>query len=110
MIVSAVEKLNDFLDKDLIEIKHVTWDSITDFFLVNGVVFKKTFSYANFEQQPKKFTDSKIIILNVDFELKAEKKNAEIRIEKPSDYQSIVDVEWKIDNIIKTGAKVVLSK
>ena len=48
-------------------------------------------------------------------ELKAEKENAEIRIEKPSDYQSIVDAEWKIiiqklDNIINTNAKVVLSK
>ena len=115
MIVSAVEKLDDFLDKDLIGIKHVTGGSITDSFLVNGVAFKKTFSYAGFEQQPKKFTDPKIIILNVELELKAEKENAEIRIEKPSDYQSIVDAEWKIiiqklDNIINTGAKVVLSK
>ena len=115
MIVSAVEKLDDFLDKDLIGIKHVTGGSITDSFLVNGVAFKKTFSYAGFEQQPKKFTDPKIIILNVELELKAEKENAEIRIEKPSDYQSIVDAEWKIitqklDNIINSGAKVVLSK
>ena len=115
MIVSAVEKLDDFLDKDLIGIKHVTGGSITDSFLVNGVAFKKTFSYAGFEQQPKKFIDPKIIILNVELELKAEKENAEIRIEKPSDYQSIVDAEWKIitqklDNIINSGAKVVLSK
>ena len=115
MIVNAVEKLDDFLDKDLIGIKHVTGGSITDSFLVDGVAFKKTFSYAGFEQQPKKFTDPKIIILNVELELKAEKENAEIRIEKPSDYQSIVDAEWKIiiqklDNIINTNAKVVLSK
>ena len=115
MIVSAVEKLDDFLDKDLIGIKHVTGGSITDSFLVDGVAFKKTFSYAGFEQQPKKFENPKIIILNVELELKAEKENAEIRIEKPSDYQSIVDAEWKIiiqklDNIINTNAKVVLSK
>ena len=115
MIVNAVEKLDDFLDKDLIGIKHVTGGSITDSFLVDGVAFKKTFSYAGFEQQPKKFIDPKIIILNVELELKAEKENAEIRIEKPSDYQSIVDAEWKIiiqklDNIINTKAQVVLSK
>ena len=115
MIVNAVEKLDDFLDKDLIGIKHVTGGSITDSFLVDGVAFKKTFSYAGFEQQPKKFIDPKIIILNVELELKAEKENAEIRIEKPSDYQSIVDAEWKIimkklNNIINTGCQVVLSK
>jgi T-complex protein 1 subunit eta len=50
-----------------------------DSFLVNGVAFKKTFSYAGFEQQPKKFLDPKILLLNVELELKSEKENAEIR-------------------------------
>ena len=35
-----------FKDKDLIGIKHVTGGSITDSFLVDGVAFKKSFSYA----------------------------------------------------------------
>lgn len=52
-----------------------------DSFLVNGVAFKKTFSYAGFEQQPKKFHDPKILLLNVELELKSEKENAEIRSE-----------------------------
>ena len=43
MIVTAVEKLDDYLDKDLIGIKHVTGGSITDSILVEGVAFKKTF-------------------------------------------------------------------
>lgn len=115
MVVSAVERLEDYMDKALIGIKHVTGGSITDSILVDGVAFKKTFSYAGFEQQPKKFENPKIIILNVELELKAEKENAEIRIENPSDYQGIVDAEWKIiytklDNIVNTGANVVLSK
>ena len=115
MIVSAVEKLDDYLDKDLIGIKHVTGGSITDSFLVDGVAFKKTFSYAGFEQQPKKFENPKIIILNVELELKAEKDNAEVRIEKPEEYQNIVDAEWKIilnklENIYSSKAQVVLSK
>ena len=115
MIVDAVGKLDDYLDKTLIGIKHVTGGSITDSFLVDGVAFKKTFSYAGFEQQPKKFTNPKIIILNVELELKAEKENAEIRIENPEEYQSIIDAEWKIilqklDNICNSGANVVLSK
>lgn len=50
-----------------------------DSFLVKGVAFKKTFSYAGFEQQPKKFENPKILLLNVELELKSEKENAEIR-------------------------------
>ena len=50
-----------------------------DSFLVNGVAFKKTFSYAGFEQQPKKFNNPKILLLNLELELKSEKENAEVR-------------------------------
>lgn len=48
--------------------------------LVAGVAFKKTFSYAGFEMQPKKYHNPKIALLNVELELKAEKDNAEIRV------------------------------
>jgi len=47
--------------------------------LLPQVAFKKTFSYAGFEQQPKKIVDAKICILNVELELKSEKDNAEVR-------------------------------
>lgn len=116
MVVSAVEKLDqEFLDKDLIGIKHVTGGSIQDSQLVDGVCFRKTFSYAGFEQQPKKFTSPKIVLLNVELELKAEKENAEVRIEKGEDFQAIVDAEWtviysKLESIVKSGAQIVLSK
>ena len=115
MAVSVVERLEDYMDKNLIGIKHVTGGSITDSQLVDGVAFKKTFSYAGFEQQPKKFDNPKILIFNVELELKSEKENAEIRIENPEDYNAIVDAEWKIiynklENIVNSGANVVLSK
>lgn len=115
MVVDAVDRLEGNMDKSLIGIKKITGGSVTDSFLVDGVAFKKTFSYAGFEQQPKKFINPKICLLNLELELKAEKENAEIRIEKPEDYQSIVDAEWKIiydklDQIVKCGAQVVLSK
>jgi len=115
MVVKAVDRLEGNMDKSLIGIKKVTGGSITDSFLVDGVAFKKTFSYAGFEQQPKKFINPKICLLNLELELKAEKENAEIRIEKPEDYQSIVDAEWKIiydklEQIVKSKANVVLSK
>lgn len=45
-----------------------------------GVAFKKTFSYAGFEMQPKKYQSPKIALLNVELELKAEKDNAEVRV------------------------------
>lgn len=53
--------------------------TMRDSFLVKGVAFKKTFSYAGFEQQPKKFLNPKILVLNIELELKSEKENAEIR-------------------------------
>merc|ERR1719272_1979152 len=86
-----------------------------DTLLVDGVAFKKTFSYAGFEQQPKSFENPKILLLNLELELKAEKDNAEIRITDPNMYQSIVDAEWriiyeKLENIVKSGANCVLSR
>merc|ERR1719456_397013 len=86
-----------------------------DTMLIEGVAFKKTFSYAGFEQQPKRFENPKILLLNLELELKAEKDNAEIRISDPAAYQSIVDAEWniiyeKLDLIVASGAQVVLSR
>lgn len=49
MVVKAIEHLDADLEKNLIGIKKVTGGSITDSFLVEGVAFKKTFSYAGFE-------------------------------------------------------------
>lgn len=115
-MVSAVETLDTtLLDKDLIGIKEVTGGSVTDSFLVKGVAFQKTFSYAGFEQQPKSFKNPKILILKIELELKSEKENAEVRIENVEDFQSIVDAEWriiydKLEKMHKLGAQVVLSK
>lgn len=53
--------------------KKVGGGSVTDSFLVTGVAFKKTFSYAGFEQQPKSFDKPSILLLNVELELKSEK-------------------------------------
>ena len=116
MVVRAVLVLDqDELDEKLIGMKKVPGGALDDSFFVEGVAFKKTFSYAGFEQQPKLFHDPKILCLNVELELKAEKDNAEVRVEHVQDYQAVVDAEWKIiydklEAIAATGAKVVLSK
>nr|BAH22743.1 eta subunit of chaperonin containing t-complex polypeptide 1 [Babesia rodhaini] len=115
MVVDAVTLLEDYLDKDMIGIKKVPGATCLDSMLIKGVAFKKTFSYAGFEQQPKKLKNPKILLLNVELELKAEKENAEIRLNNPLLYQSVVDAEWKIiydklDAIAAIGADVVISK
>lgn len=115
MVVKAVEHLEDSLDKSLIGIKKITGGSVQDSFLVEGVAFKKTFSYAGFEQQPKHFVNPKILLLNVELELKSERENAEVRLENPDDFQKVVDAEWnliyeKLEKIVQSGAQVILSK
>ncbi|KAK1326928.1 T-complex protein 1 subunit alpha [Acorus calamus] len=115
MVVDAVIAIGNDDRLNLIGIKKVPGGNMRDSFLVNGVAFKKTFSYAGFEQQPKKFLNPKILLLNIELELKSEKENAEIRLSDPLQYQSIVDAEWniiydKLDKCVQSGAKIVLSR
>ncbi|KAL3864473.1 hypothetical protein ACJMK2_006152 [Sinanodonta woodiana] len=115
MVVDAVVLLDELLPLNMIGVKKVTGGALEDSRLVAGVAFKKTFSYAGFEMQPKTYKNPKIAMLNNELELKAEKENAEIRIDNVQEYQAIVDAEWKIlydklEKIYLSGAKVVLSK
>ena len=50
----------------MIGVKKVVGGTLRESFLVQGVAFKKTFSYAGFEQQPKSFDNPKILLLNVE--------------------------------------------
>eukprot|EP01124_Arcella_intermedia_P013291 TRINITY_DN196_c0_g1_i1.p1 TRINITY_DN196_c0_g1~~TRINITY_DN196_c0_g1_i1.p1 ORF type:complete len:568 (-),score=115.00 TRINITY_DN196_c0_g1_i1:64-1575(-) len=117
MVVNAVSKLeNDrHLPLDAIGVKKEPGGTLTDTIFVEGVAFKKTFSYAGFEQQPKKFKNPKILLLNVELELKAEKENAELKVKDPSEYQAFVDAEWniiyeKLRKCVESGAQVILSR
>lgn len=116
VVVDAVLSLDqDDLNEKLIGMKKIQGGGLQDSQFVKGVAFKKTFSYAGFEQQPKSFKNPKIVCLNVELELKAEKDNAEVRVDQVSEYQAIVDAEWqiifnKMEALYKTGAKVVLSR
>jgi len=115
MVVDAVLHLDDDQDISLIGIKKVPGGSMEDSLLVEGVALKKLFSYAGFEQQPKKFDKPKIVLLNIELELRAEKDNAEIRVEGHEEYKRMVDAEWtiifnKLDDIVRSGAQIVLSR
>lgn len=115
MVVDAVLQLDELLPLNMIGIKKEQGGALEESLLISGVAFKKTFSYAGFEMQPKKYSNPKIALLNIELELKAEKDNAEIRVASVEEYQKIVDAEWnilydKLEKIHKSGAKVVLSK
>jgi T-complex protein 1 subunit eta len=115
MVVDAVSMLDDLMPLNMIGIKKVQGGSLEETELIPGVAFKKTFSYAGFEMQAKNYEKPKIAMLNIELELKAEKDNAEVRVENVEEYQKIVNAEWdilyeKLDRITKSGAKVVLSK
>jgi T-complex protein 1 subunit eta len=115
MVVKAVMHLDRDLSLDMVGIKKETGGALEDSELVEGVAFKKTFSYAGFEQQRKRFENAKVLALNLELELKAEKDNAELRVNDPSQYQAMIDAEWrilfeKLNNIANSGANVVLSR
>lgn len=115
MVVDAVLSLDELLPLDMIGIKKVSGGALEDSQLIAGVAFKKTFSYAGFEMQPKSYEDCKIALLNIELELKAERDNAEVRVDNVREYQRVVDAEWQIlyDKLAKihaSGANVVLSK
>ncbi len=116
MVVDAVQILDQAdLNEAFIGIKKIPGGGMQDSQLIRGVSFKKTFTYAGAEQQPKSFKNPLVLCLNVELELKAEKDNAEVRVEGVQEYQAIVDAEWeiiykKLEAIEKTKAKVVLSK
>merc|ERR1712172_328349 len=81
MVVDAVSLLDELMPLNMIGIKKVQGGSLQETRLVEGVAFKKTFSYAGFEMQQKNIQNPKIAMLNV-----------------------------KLEKIHKSGAKVVLSK
>ncbi|EGC37619.1 molecular chaperone [Dictyostelium purpureum] len=115
MVVDAVQLLDDNIDLDMIGIKKESGGGLGDSQFIAGAAFKRTFFYAGFEQQPKHIKNPKVLCLNIELELKAEKDNAEIRISDPSKYQSLVNAEWKLffdklEAIHASGANVILSR
>jgi T-complex protein 1 subunit eta len=107
--------LDEDLSLDMIGIKKQSGGAMEESLLIEGVAFKKTFSYAGFEQQPKKFVNPKILLLNIELELKSEKDNAEIKIDDVDKYQSMVEAEWniiydKLEKCVTSGANIVLSR
>lgn len=115
MCVDAVFSLGEDLEINNIGIKKVAGGSMQDSFLVDGVAFKKTFSYAGFEQQKKLFHNPKILLLDRELELKSISASAEVAIDNVDEYKKVWQAEWKriydeLEAIVKSGAQIVLSR
>jgi T-complex protein 1 subunit eta len=115
IVVDAVMQLGGLLPLNMIGVKKVSGGALEESRLISGVAFKKAFSYAGFEMQPKTYKGVKLAMLNIELELKAERDNAEVRVDNVAEYQNIVDAEWtilykKLAQIHESGANVVLSK
>lgn len=80
----------------------VQGSGLRDSFLVDGVAFKKTFSYAGFEMQPKAYANPGILLLNIELELKSEKENAEVSTAIPLCNHAVHFTTG--DNVHLTGA------
>lgn len=99
----------------MIGVKKISGGAMEESLLIEGVAFEKTFAYAGFEQQPKSFIKPKILLLNMELELKAERDNAEVRVENVDAYGKIVDAEWdllfgRLQKMLDAGAQIILSK
>jgi len=97
-----------------ISVKKVSGGGIGDSFVLDGVAFEKCFTYAGYEQQPKKIENPRIAVLKIELEWKSEVENSEMRISGAEEYAKVVSAEWKLiteklDRIIESGASVVLS-
>lgn len=113
MIVDALRGV-DMEEMESIGIKKIQGGGIGDSMVVNGVAFEKCFTYAGYEQQPKRIRNPRVLCLHVELEWKSERDNAEVRIGSVEEYQRVVDAEWtiikrKLEEIIESGANVVLS-
>ena len=83
---------------NMIGIKKVQGGSLEESLLVPGVAFKKTFSYAGFEMQQKSYKNPRIALLNIELELKAEKDNAEVRVDNVEEVLQFCPIStgWRI--------------
>lgn len=100
-------------DED-VSVKKVSGGGVDSSCIIKGVAFEKCFTYAGYEQQPKRIVSPKIAVVSLELEWKSEMENGEMRISSADEYARVVAAEWKLitdqlDALIQAGANVVLS-
>ncbi|MFP3910147.1 MAG: thermosome subunit alpha, partial [Archaeoglobaceae archaeon] len=97
-------------DTDFIKIEKRSGASVENTELIDGIVMDKEIVNP---AMPKKVEDAKILLVDSALEVKETETDAKIRITDPDMLQKFVDQEEKmlkdmVDNIVKSGANVVL--
>jgi archaeal chaperonin len=114
-IVDAVYTIADFannqVNTDDIKIEEKIGNTI-DTLLIKGTIIDKTIDNS---AMPKMVEKAKILLINEDLEPRRTKIDAEIRITSPHQIRSFLDeqsmiVKRKIQNIIDSGANIVISR
>ena len=115
LVVDAVYTITDFANNQ-VEVDNIKIEeksgNILDTQLVKGVLIDKTIdNYA----MPRMVENAKILLISEDLEGKRTKMDAEISISSPDQIQSYLNeensiVRSKVQNIIDTGANVVISQ
>ena len=115
LIVDAICIIADFsngkMEVNDIKIEEKTGNT-SDIQLVKGVVLDKTIDNS---AMPRAINDAKILLINEELEGKRTKAEAEIQITLPGQIRSYFDSESltlrsKVQNIINSGANVVISQ
>jgi T-complex protein 1 subunit eta len=111
--MEMVTSVGNEFDLNSIRILTIPGASLLDSYIIDGIVFKQTFSYAGYEQQSKCIESPKILLLNHEIELKHQKEYAHLMINNVSEYENFVNTEWdlvyrKMDQIYKTECNLIL--
>jgi len=112
--VDAIKMIGKKASLQSIGIKSEKGGTVSDTLLVDGLAIKKCFAYAGAKAQPYLFKNPAVALIKVELEMKAERMNAEVRVNSAEEYQKVIDAEYKIffdkcEKIAASGAKVVLS-
>lgn len=114
-LVDAICLIADFsnhkIEVDNIKIEEKIGNT-SDIQLIKGVILDKTIDNS---AMSRSISDAKILLINEDLERKRTKAEAEIQINSPDQIKSYFDKEssairLKVQNIIKSGANVVISQ
>jgi len=114
LALKAIKTIGIGSSLNLVGIKTLRGGSVSESQIVEGFALPKCFAYAGAKSQPYSFSNPKIALLEIELEHKAERSNAEVRINTVEEYQNVVDAEWKIlfdklEKIANSGANVVFS-
>ncbi len=114
-LVDAICLIADFsnhkIEVDNIKIEEKIGNT-SDIQLIKGVILDKTIDNS---AMSRSISDAKILLINEDLERKRTKAEVEIQINSPDQIKSYFDKEssairLKVQNIIKSGANVVISQ